>query len=175
MCALLISLGAGIQPIITSSSDEKLKAIQALDPRIKTINYKTHPNQAEEVKRITNGRGVNFVINNTGPASIIDDIELLCSRGGSVALVGFLEGWKAEWDPSAIMGIMGKNARLQGIAMGSKKDFEAMNRFLEDKKIHFTPIIDRVFPFKETRAAFEYLYAGKHTGKVVIKMPGDGK
>ncbi|KAJ3549422.1 hypothetical protein NM208_g527 [Fusarium decemcellulare] len=170
MCALLMCLGAGIQPIITSSSDDKLKAIQALDSRIKTINYKTHPNQAAEVKRITNGRGVDFVINNTGPASIINDIELLCPRGGIIAMVGFLDGFKAEWDPSAIMGLMSKHARLQGIAMGSKRDFQEMNRFLEDKKIHLTPIIDRVFPFEETKVAFEYLYAGKHTGKVVIKM-----
>lgn len=54
--------------------------------------------------------------------------------------------------------------------MGSKKDFEDLNRFLEEKEVHLTPIIDRVFPFEESAAAFDYLFSGKHTGKVVIKM-----
>jgi threonine dehydrogenase-like Zn-dependent dehydrogenase len=45
-----------------------------------------------------------------------------------------------------------------------------MNRFLEEKKVNLAPIIGRVFSFEESREAFDYLYSGKHTGKVVIKL-----
>jgi threonine dehydrogenase-like Zn-dependent dehydrogenase len=114
MCALLICLGAGIQPIITSSSDTKLETIKALSPAVQGINYKTCPDIRAEVKRITNGRGVDFVVNNTGPASVLDDIGFLCPRGGTVSMVGFLAGFNAEWDPTAtIMALMVKFAKVQ--------------------------------------------------------------
>ena len=66
MFALLICLAAGIQPIITSSSDEKLEAVKKLDPRVRGINYKTTRDQGAEVRRLTDGQGVDFVINNAG-------------------------------------------------------------------------------------------------------------
>jgi NADPH:quinone reductase-like Zn-dependent oxidoreductase len=52
--------------------------------------------------------------------------------------------------------------------MGSKSDFEEMNRFLAEKKVKLTPALDRVFPFNKSKEAFDYLYSGKHTGKIVI-------
>lgn len=45
-----------------------------------------------------------------------------------------------------------------------------MNRFLEEKNVQLTPALDRVFSFDESKAAYEYLASGKHTGKVVIKI-----
>jgi NADPH:quinone reductase-like Zn-dependent oxidoreductase len=58
----------------------------------------------------------------------------------------------------------------RGIAMGSKADFEEMNRWLEEKEVKLTPALDRVFKFSESKEAFDYLYSGKHTGKIVIKF-----
>jgi NADPH:quinone reductase-like Zn-dependent oxidoreductase len=58
----------------------------------------------------------------------------------------------------------------RGIAVGSKVDFEEMNRWLEEKKVKLTPALDRVFKFSESKEAFDYLYSGKHTGKIVIKF-----
>jgi NADPH:quinone reductase-like Zn-dependent oxidoreductase len=45
-----------------------------------------------------------------------------------------------------------------------------MNRFLEEKKVKLTPALDRVFEFNQSKEAFDYLYSGKHTGKIVIKF-----
>lgn len=58
----------------------------------------------------------------------------------------------------------------RGIAVGSKLDYESMNKFIEEKQVSLTPIIDKVFSFEESEAAFDYLYSGKHSGKVVIKI-----
>jgi NADPH:quinone reductase-like Zn-dependent oxidoreductase len=113
MFALLICLAAGIQPIITSSSEKKLEEIRKLSADVRTMNYKTIPDQASEVQRLTNGKGVDFVINNTGPGSIPEDISFLRRRGGLVSLVGFLAGTNGDLDPSAIMGLMQKSARIK--------------------------------------------------------------
>lgn len=113
MFALLICLAAGVTPIITSSSDKKLEEIRKLSPEVKTINYKTVSDMTEEVKRLTDGKGVDFVINNVGPSSIPQDISFLRNRGGTVSLVGFLGGVGGDWKPEAIMGLMMKQGFLR--------------------------------------------------------------
>ncbi|KAL6915616.1 hypothetical protein ACHAPO_008049 [Fusarium lateritium] len=168
--ALLICLAAGIRPIITSSSEKKLEDIRKLGADVRTMNYKTVADQAAEVQRLTDGKGVDFVVNNTGPGSIPEDISFLRRRGGLVSLVGFLAGINGDWDPSAIMGLMQKSAKIKGIAVGSKDDYESLNQFLSEKNVSLTPLVDRVFSFDESAAAFDYLYSGSHVGKVVIKV-----
>jgi NADPH:quinone reductase-like Zn-dependent oxidoreductase len=113
MFSLILCLTAGIRPIITSSSDEKLAAIKKLSPEIQGLNYKTVSDQAAEIKRLTNGQGVHFVVNNTGPKSIMDDLSFLCERGGTISMVGFLEGFNADWAPGDIMRLMYKAAKLK--------------------------------------------------------------
>jgi threonine dehydrogenase-like Zn-dependent dehydrogenase len=115
----LLCLAAGIRPIITSSSDEKLKALQELHPEVRGINYKTIPDQGAEIRRLTDGRGVDFVVNNTGPQSILDDIGFLCGRGGTVSIVGFLQGFEADWEPKRIMNLMAKSAKIKYVILSS--------------------------------------------------------
>lgn len=170
MFALIICHAAGITPIITSSSDAKLASIQKQYPGTLGINYKTQPDQLAEIQRLTNGNGVDIVVNNTGVASLITDVQSLRSRGGVVSLVGFLAQDQAAWDPSALMALMGKQAKLKGIGVGSKVDFENLNEFLTEHKVQLQPLIDRVFEFEKSPEAFDYLYSGKHVGKVVIKV-----
>lgn len=45
-----------------------------------------------------------------------------------------------------------------------------LNQFLEKREVSLVPLVDRVFPFNESPAAFDYLYSGKHVGEVVIKI-----
>ncbi|KAI9172647.1 Zinc-type alcohol dehydrogenase [Paramyrothecium foliicola] len=170
MFALLLCIAAGLQVIVTSSSDEKIENVKKLGPRVEGINYKKTTDIAAEAQRLTNGRGVDFVVNNSGPGSIPDDIKALRARGGTVSLVGFLAGFDAAWPPAALMALMAKQAKLKGIGVGSKVDFQDLCQFLEEKKVSLSPIIDRVFSFDESEEAFKYLYSGSHVGKVVIKI-----
>ncbi|KAF3046207.1 hypothetical protein E8E11_009006 [Didymella keratinophila] len=170
MFALILCLSAGIRPIITSSSDDKIAAIKKLSPLIQGFNYKMITDQYAEVQRLTNKRGVHFVINNTGPKSLMEDISFLCERGGTVSMVGFLAGFDADWAPGQIMSLMSKSAKLKGIAMGTKNDFEEMNRYLEEKKVHFNPLlVDEPFAFADADKAYARLESGKFHGKIVIK------
>ena len=66
------------------------------------------------------------------------------------------------------MSLLFKQARIQGILVGSREMFEAMNRAMAVNLVH--PVIDRVFPFSEAREAYRYLESGAHFGKVCIAI-----
>ncbi|KAK5173658.1 uncharacterized protein LTR77_002339 [Saxophila tyrrhenica] len=170
MFALILCHAAGIAPIITSSSDEKLAQIQKIWPEVKGINYKTTPDQEAEVKRLTDGKGVDVVVNNTGVGSVITDLKSLRARGGVVSIVGFLAGMSGQWAHSELMTVMSKKAQIKGIGVGSKIDYACLNAFIEEHNVRFKPLLDRTFSFEEAPQAFDYLYSGKHVGKVIIKL-----
>ncbi|KFY44166.1 hypothetical protein V495_03594 [Pseudogymnoascus sp. VKM F-4514 (FW-929)] len=169
---LMICLGAGIRPIITSSSDAKLdlaKAAGASDD-IATINYMTHPKWEDEVRRLTNGRGVDVVIDTVGPSAIAQSLDSLARRG-TVSLVGFLGGFDMDRFPDTVMPVLMKTATIRATYVGSKSDHQNLCDFLSEKQVNLKPILDdRVFSFADSQVAFDYLYAAKHMGKVVIKM-----
>ncbi|KAL2181510.1 chaperonin 10-like protein [Thermothelomyces heterothallicus CBS 202.75] len=177
MFALVLCLAAGVRPIVTSSSDKKLDSVRRLGAAaqidVGTINYRTVPapeDRAAEVRRLTGGAGVDVVVNTTGPASVPHDLDVLRERGGLVSFLGFLDGIGGDWPPATLMALITKFAKLKGIRVGSKQDFTHLNRFLEEKQVSLAPLIDRVFPFDESPAAFDYLYSGSHVGKVIIKV-----
>lgn len=60
---------------------------------------------------------------------------------------------------------------FRGIAVGSRSDFEDMNRYLQEKKVHFDPLlVDRPFAFANAKDAYDRLESGNFTGKIVIKI-----
>ncbi|UKZ81765.1 hypothetical protein TrVFT333_009538 [Trichoderma virens FT-333] len=169
MFALLLLIDAGIKTIITSSSDAKIAQLQKLSPLITGINYKTTPDISAEVQRITNGRGAAVVVNNIGPGSIASNIDSLAT-GGSIKVVGFLGGFTGDWNPSELLKLLWKRASIQGIAVGTKSDFEALNAHLAERKISLQPLIDRVFALDEAKDAVDHMAAGRHVGKIIIKV-----
>ncbi|KAF7169358.1 hypothetical protein CNMCM5623_002121 [Aspergillus felis] len=171
MFALLICLGAGIRPIITSSSDKKLQDIAALAPdgAVDVINYRSHPDWEKEVLRLTNGRGVDIVLETVGGTSIKKSISSLARRG-VISWVGFLGGLELDGFSEALGHLFLKVGTLKAIQVGSKVDQQNLCRFLEEKKIDLRPIISKTFPFEESPAALDYLYSGQAVGKVVITL-----
>ncbi|KAL7907083.1 GroES-like protein [Trichoderma velutinum] len=169
MFALLLLIDAGIKTIITSSSDAKIAQLKKLSPLITGINYKTTPNISAEVQRITNNRGAKLIVNNIGPASVQSNIDSL-ALGGSIKMVGFLGGFTGDWNPAELLKLLGKRASIEGIAVGTKIDFEEFNAHLEKRKINLQPLVDRVFALDEGKEAFDYLLAGRHVGKIIVKV-----
>ncbi|KAJ5636078.1 alcohol dehydrogenase [Penicillium longicatenatum] len=172
MFALQICLAAGIRPIITSSSDKKLEMARSLGSpgTVDTINYKTHPEWEKEVLRLTDGNGADIVIENVGPATIVQSLASLAQRG-TVSLVGFLGGFdlpsQAE---TATSSVLMKTAKLQGIFVGSIIDQQDLCNFLNERQVGLSAIIDQVFSFTDSNAAFDHLYSAQHQGKVIIKL-----
>jgi len=156
------ALMTGAQVIATTGSDEKVERLRELGVS-EVVNYRTTPNWDVRVRELTGGRGADLVVEVGGPGSVARSIAAI-RYCGHISVVGNLAG-KATIDPGALFA---KRASMCGIQVGSRDMFEAMNRAIEVAKLE--PVIDRVFDFTETRAAYEYLAGGKHFGKVVIRV-----
>jgi len=154
---------AGARVIVTSSSDEKLgraKAFGADDG----INYRTYPEWSAEVKRLTDGRGVDHVVEIGGTGTLPHSIASI-RTGGIISMVGLLAVSSEKINPMPLLTIGGI---MRGVLVGSRELFEAMNRAIAYHKIH--PIIDQVFPFEEAKQALAALATGQHVGKIVIRI-----
>lgn len=160
--ALQFAKAAGAETIITSSSDEKLERAKELGAD-HIINYKNTPDWEKEVLKITGGQGVDNVIEVGGPGTLEKSITST-KVSGRISLIGVLSG-QPEQNPSPVM-IMLKRLTLQGIYVGSREMFEAMNKTIEEKGIK--PVIGKTFEFKDAADSFDYLKSGSHFGKIVI-------
>src|SRR3984957_4500844 len=153
----------GIRAIITLSSDEKLKRAKALGA-VFGINYKTTPDWDKVALEFTGGLGVDHVVEVGGAATLTRSFGAL-RAGGKVTLIGGLSGGATELNPGLIFS---RRANVQGISVGSTQMFEAMNRAVEANAIK--PVIDKVFPFAEAKAAYHHMASGAHFGKIVIRV-----
>lgn len=115
--ALALCLATSITPVVTSSSDEKLVNIKALstdDRPILGINYRTTPDWDKEARKLTSGKGVDYVVNNVGITSIERSFNALCTFGGTISLVGFLGGFgDGKNVPDCVGPILQKGAKIQ--------------------------------------------------------------
>ncbi|KAJ7728006.1 alcohol dehydrogenase superfamily protein [Mycena maculata] len=166
--ALQFSVASGATVIATSSSDEKLKLATKLGAK-HVINYKTVPNWDEEVLKLTNGRGVDRVIEVAGNATLQRSISSV-KLDGSIDIIGLLGGL-GNIPPVDIIGpCIFKGLRIRGIYVGSVAQFENMNRLLAANIETTRPIIDKVFPFEKAKEAYAHLESQAHVGKVVITI-----
>jgi NADPH:quinone reductase-like Zn-dependent oxidoreductase len=159
---LQLATAMGAKGVITSSSDEKLARARALGA-VATINYKTTPDWDKAVIEASGG-GVQQVLEVGGKQTLGKALASI-APGGHVALIGGLTEFGGEIPAGALMG---RNATVSGIYVGSRADFEALNAFLE--KHRFKPAIDKVFEFEDAPAAYEYMDSGSLFGKVVIRL-----
>lgn len=151
----------GARVIATSSSDAKLEKIKAVGAD-ETINYRETPDWDKAVLEMTDGRGVDHVIEVGGTGTLARSVRAV-RVGGHIALIGALDT-SGEFDP---IPVFMKGVRVQGIFIGSRKMFEDMNAKIEVAKL--TPVIDRVFEFGEVREALHYMKSGSHFGKIVVR------
>ncbi|KAG2379067.1 hypothetical protein C9374_007705 [Naegleria lovaniensis] len=163
--AIQFALASGATVIVTSSNDEKLKKAIELGAH-HTINYSTTPNWDEKVRELTNGRGVDHVIEVGGSGTLQKSLKAV-RRNGQVHMIGVLS---KNTDPNFDVGmqVLFGGSILRGFIVGSREMFENMNRVIEQHKIH--PVVDKVFKFEEAKEALHHLLSQKHVGKVVISI-----
>lgn len=149
--------------IITSSSDEKLARAQKMGAD-ELINYKHVANWEEKVRELTGKIGVDHVVEVGGAGTLGKSLRAV-RNGGHIALIGVLTGGSGEVNP---IPILMKGVRLQGIYVGSREMFEAMNRAIELSGMR--PVVDKVFRFEEFPQALKYMESGAHFGKIVVKV-----
>jgi NADPH:quinone reductase-like Zn-dependent oxidoreductase len=161
--ALQIARMCGAEVIITSSSDEKLARARALGAH-HTINYRTTPDWEREVMTLTQGRGVDHVVEVGGVGTLAKSMAAV-APGGKIALIGVLTGRVGDASPYMLMP---RWSSITGIFVGSRDMFEDLNRAVSINRMQ--PVIDRVFPFDEAIDAYRYMKRGEHFGKVVIRF-----
>jgi len=161
--ALQIAHLLGTRVVITSSSDEKLERAKAMGAW-HGLNYETTPEWGPKVRELTGGRGVDLVVE-VGGAGTLEQSLLATRMGGTIALIGVLAGVVGDFQ---VTRLLMNRVRLQGILVGDRDRFEAMNRAFEAGEIH--PVVDRTFPLDDTKEALEVMSRGEHFGKIVIRI-----
>ncbi len=155
----------GARTIVTSGDEEKLARCQELGASA-GIHYKEQPEWQRAVRDLTDGRGADHVIEIGGPGTL--ERSLQATRpGGTVSLIGVM-GPGREMDPSILMPAIMRNLRLQGIFVGSRQDYQAMNQALAANELR--PIIDRAFDFAEAPDAIRQQGEGERFGKLVVNF-----
>jgi NADPH:quinone reductase-like Zn-dependent oxidoreductase len=161
--ALQFAKTAGARVIATSSSEAKLEKLRHLGADM-LINYKAVPDWGQKAKDLTDGRGVDHVIEVGGPGTLAQSITG-CSMGGHIALIGVLTGFAAE---VAIPALFSNQIRVSGISIGSRADQEDMTRAITANRLK--PVIDSSFPLQEIADGFKYYESQKHFGKVCLEL-----
>ena len=151
----------GCRVIITSSSDEKLEKTKTLGAE-HTINYKKIPQWSREIKTLTNGQGVDHIIEVGGANTLSESLKSI-RIGGTISMIGVLSGTAAKL---SVLPLLMKQIRIQGILVGHREGFMAMNRAIDANKLK--PVVDRTFPVEQAAEAFGYMASGKHFGKICI-------
>lgn len=151
---------AGARVIITSSSDAKLDRARALGADA-TINYRATPQWADEVLKITDGRGADLAIDVGGPATLNHTLSAV-KYDGRVSFMGVLTGFEGAISTATLLR---KRITLQGIYVGP------VAMLADVVRARPKPVIDRIFSFQDAPKAFDTLGSGAHFGKLVIAIP----
>ncbi|KAK0229752.1 alcohol dehydrogenase superfamily protein [Armillaria nabsnona] len=162
-----LAVASGATVIATSSSDTKLAIAKKLGAT-HTINYNVTPDWDKEVLKLTDGRGVDHILEVGGPGTLEKSISA-ARYAGSIHMIGFVA--QNQFAPmDFIVACMKKTIFLRGIAIGSVAQFKSMNRLLQAHPELTRPVIDKVFSFEEAIDAYAHLESQKHVGKVVIRV-----
>lgn len=161
--ALQFAKAAGARVIATSSSDEKLGRLQTLGADC-LINYRKTAQWGETVREMTDGAGVDHVIE-VGGAATLDQSMTAARVGGHIAVIGSLGN---PTGPVTVTQLLRKHLRLTGLLVGSRRHQLDMVRALNATGIR--PVIDRHFPLEAMADAFRYQELNQHIGKIVLDI-----
>jgi zinc-binding alcohol dehydrogenase/oxidoreductase len=161
--ALSLAKALGAQVIVTSSHDAKLEQAKALGADV-TVNHATG-DVVTAVKDVTDG-GAHVVVETVGEATWKRTLDAVRPEG-RVVVCGATSGPNP---PAALHRVWWKQLSILGSSMGTPADFQAVWDLIDAGKAR--PLVDRVFPLSEARAAHERLEAGEQLGKIVLSIPG---
>jgi NADPH2:quinone reductase len=169
MAAIQLAKQAGATVISTASSDEKLERLNefGLDHG---INYATE-SFAERARELTDGRGVDVVLDSVGGQTLVDSVGALAYRGTLVS-VGVAGRAGSEIEARALWA---QNNALRGVFLGGAlmNEYPRVHALIADQlarvaggELHVE--IDRTFPLSEAAAAHAYIESRKAFGRVVM-------
>ena len=167
--AIQIARASGARVLTTAGSDAKVARGLELGAE-GGINYSTQDVTAE-LQRLTDGRGVDVVLDSVGGA-VFDATMKALAEGGRVVNVGAPAGPRSEQDQSA-MEARGQSVQQSGVFNDAAEDAEGagwaqLKAWFEDGTIK--PIVDRVLPWEEAESAQRLLSERVIFGKIVLTV-----
>uniref|UniRef100_A0A8C3MRM7 Fatty acid synthase n=1 Tax=Geospiza parvula TaxID=87175 RepID=A0A8C3MRM7_GEOPR len=178
--AIAIALSMGCRVFTTVGSAEKRKYLQARFPQLDANSFSSSRDTAFEqhIRRVTNGKGVNLVLNSLAEEKLQASLRCLARHGR------FLEIGKFDLSNNSQLGmsLFLKNVAFHGILLDSifdegNQEWEVVSELLT-KGIRngvVKPLKSSVFNKEEVEAAFRFMAQGKHIGKVIIKVQEEEK
>lgn len=160
--ALQLAKQMGAHVVVTSSSDEKLEMAKSWGAD-HGINYLKR-DFTKEVRALTAKRGVDVVVDSVGGESWGKSLAAL-AKGGRLVTCGATAGANP---PTDIRRIFWNHLKIFGSTLGSRGEFRQLLSFVQVNGVR--PIVDQIFPLKETAAAQRRLEEGKQFGKVVLQI-----
>jgi putative PIG3 family NAD(P)H quinone oxidoreductase len=170
--AILLGRLFGLELFVTAGSDDKCTRAREMGAA-HAINYRSQ-DFVEEVKRITEGRGVQVVLDMVGGDYIPRNLACLAEEGRHVS-IAIQRGGKAE---IPIWQIMARRLTLTGSTLRPRSvEFKSMVAdelarlvwpYVEEGSLK--PVIDSVFPLERAADAHRRLESGEHVGKVVLEV-----
>jgi NADPH:quinone reductase-like Zn-dependent oxidoreductase len=161
--ALQIAAMLEARVIVTSSSDAKLERARELGAW-QTINYRDDPSWGTTARAMTDGRGVDHVVEVGGAGTLEQSLKAV-RVGGQVSVIGVLSGIASELN---IIPILMQHLRLQGILVGSRTGFERMLAAFAASEVR--PVVDRVFAFDAAVSAMGRMASAEHLGKICLAV-----
>lgn len=162
IAALQIAKSMGARVIATTGSDKKFEQLRELGAD-HIINYKKTPDWGQHVLDLTDGHGVDHIVEVGGAGTLTQSIQAT-KVGGHIALIGVLTGFSGE---IPTMKLMSKQIRLQGLIVGNRRQQQEYIAALEQTAIR--PIIHSSFPLEQLADAFRLQERGEHFGKIVVE------
>ncbi len=162
LAAVQIAKLVGARVIATSSSDEKLAVARRLGADI-CFNHATSDVPAE-VRRLTNKRGVEVVVDNVGEKTWEQSLRCL-SRLGRLVTCGATTGPHVSTD---VRKLFWYQYTIMGSTMGSDAEYRRIVELAGRGLLR--PVIDSVHPLAGAREAYQRLSAGRQTGKIIIEV-----
>lgn len=163
----LAKQGGASLVLATASSDERLERLKPLGLD-HGINYK-EKDVATEVRRLTDNKGANVVVDSVGGSTLQGSINSLAYRG-RVSMVGAAGREPMKVD---VGGMMGGNQSLSGVFLGAEigtdRVYNNIQRLIE--QVHrgeLQVIIDRTFPLSEAAEAHRYIESRQAVGRVLL-------
>jgi NADPH:quinone reductase-like Zn-dependent oxidoreductase len=160
--AVQLAKAMGARVIATTSSPEKARRLAELGAD-HVIDYRALPEWGDQVRALTEGHGVDRVVEVGGPATLAQSVKAV-AYGGQVSLVGVLGGLVGGLD---FMTMFMSQATFRPIAIGSRPDLEDVGRVMKQHDVR--PVIDSVFAFDDAAAALQHFAERQLFGKVVIR------
>jgi NADPH:quinone reductase-like Zn-dependent oxidoreductase len=160
--AIQIAWLHGARVFATAGSTEKLARARELGAH-EAINHHTQ-DLPSEIRRCTNNRGVDIVIEHVGEATWDRSLKCL-ARGGRLVTCGATTGYSAGID---LRFLFSRQYALMGSYMGTKAELLQAARFFFSGELQ--PVVDRTFPLAEAASAQTYLEESKQFGKVVLEV-----